>query len=219
VGVSRGQLRTATTAGVMSIVLVRHGETEGNVSRVLQVAETPLNARGLRQAERLAERLHDSGISHIVCSDLPRAMMTAAPIAARLGLALELTPLLQERNFGDLRGTPYAQLDGNPFAPDVRPPNGESWDMFHARVAEAFAFIAAARAKLTAGHLLVVTHGLVCRAILTRHVAWTESDPPPERFYNTSVSILEPIAPYTALLTNCYKHLGPDELESTGGAA
>jgi probable phosphoglycerate mutase len=203
----------------MSIVLVRHGETQGNASRVLQVAETPLNARGLRQAERLAERLHDFGITHILCSDLPRALMTAAPIAARLGLAVETTPLLQERNFGDLRGTPYAEVSGNPFAPDFHPPNGESWDMFHERVAHAFAYLTAARARLTAGHLLVVTHGLVCRAILARHVAWTDRDPPPERFYNTSVSILDPIAPYAARLTNCYKHLGPDELEVAGGAA
>lgn len=203
----------------MSIVIVRHGETEGNASRVLQVAETPLNARGMRQAERLAERLHDFGITQILCSDLPRAQMTAAPIAARLGLPVELTALLQERNFGDLRGTPYARVNGDPFGPDFHPPNGESWDMFHERVAQAFEYIADVRAKLTEGHLLVVTHGLVCRAILTRHVAWTDRDPPPDRFYNTSVTVLEPIAPYTARLTNSYDHLGPDELETTGGAA
>lgn len=203
----------------MSIVLVRHGETEGNASRVLQLAETPLNARGLRQAQRLAERLHDFGITQILCSDLPRARMTAEPIAARLGLPVETTPLLQERNFGDLRGTPYANVAGNPFAPDFVPPNGESWDVFHARVAQAFEYAAALRAKLREGQLLVVTHGLVCRAILTRHVAWNESVPPPDRFHNTGVTILDPIAPYAARLTNCCVHLGPEDLELTGGAA
>jgi probable phosphoglycerate mutase len=203
----------------MSIVIVRHGETEGNAARVLQVAETPLNARGMRQAERLAERLHDFGITHILCSDLPRALMTAAPIAARLGLTVETTPLLQERNFGDLRGTPYSQVQGDPFGPDFHPANGESWAMFHERVAEAFAYLAAARAKLTAGHLLVVTHGLVCRAILSRHVAWTDVSPPPDRFHNTSVTVLDPIAPYAARLTNCYLHLRPEDMEQAGGAA
>jgi probable phosphoglycerate mutase len=202
----------------MSIVMVRHGETEGNAARVLQVAETPLNARGMRQAERLAARLHDFGITQIVCSDLARARMTAAPIAARLGLEVVTTPLLQERNFGDLRGTPYAQLNGNPFAPDFAPPNGETWEMFHARVAQAFAHIVELRAKLTEGHLLVVTHGLVCRAVLTRHVAWSASEPPPERFHNTSVTILDPRAPYAPTLTNCCVHLGPEDLEPAGGA-
>jgi 2,3-bisphosphoglycerate-dependent phosphoglycerate mutase len=203
----------------MSIVVVRHGETEGNASRVLQLPDVPLNARGIRQAERLAERLHDFGITQIVCSDLLRARMTAQPIAKRLGIAVETTPLLQERNFGDLRGTPYANLSDNPFAPDFVPPNGESWPMFHQRVAQAFEHVAALRAKLARGHLLVVTHGLVCRAILVRHVARSEATPPPERFHNTSVTVLDPIAPYAARLTNCYVHLGPDDLELAGGAA
>jgi probable phosphoglycerate mutase len=203
----------------MSIVIVRHGETEGNASRVLQVADTPLNARGLRQAERLAERLRDFGITQILCSDLARARMTAAPIAARLGLTVETTPLLQERNFGDLRGTPYAAVNGNPFALDFHPPNGETWDVFHERVARAFAYLTAARAKLAHGHLLVVTHGLVLRAILSRHIAWDQSEPPPERLHNTSVTILDPVAPYAARLTNCFTHLGPEDIEATGGAA
>jgi probable phosphoglycerate mutase len=203
----------------MSIVMVRHGETEGNAARVLQVADTPLNARGMRQAERLAERLKDFGITQIVCSDLARARMTAAPIAARLGLPVLTTPLLQERNFGDLRGTPYAEVKGNPFAPDFEPPNGETWEMFHARVERAFAHIVGLREKLTHGHLLVVTHGLVCRAILTRHVAWSGTEPPPERFHNTGVTILDPRAPYAPALTNCCVHLGPEDLEPAGGAA
>ncbi|HKU44031.1 MAG TPA: histidine phosphatase family protein, partial [Polyangiales bacterium] len=130
----------------MSIVLVRHGETDGNATRVLQLPDIPLNARGMRQAERLAERLHGQPIRYIVCSDLLRAQMTAAPIAARLGLPVETTPLLQERNFGDLRGKSYLEVGGNPFAPDFVPPNGESWPVFHERVAKAFAYIAELRA-------------------------------------------------------------------------
>src|SRR4051812_7269768 len=99
----------------MTIVLVRHGETAGNAARVLQTADVPLNDRGIQQAARLAERLYTHGFSHIVCSDLLRARMTAAPISARSGLTFEETPLLQERNFGDLRGTAYADLHENPF--------------------------------------------------------------------------------------------------------
>ena len=38
------------------IVLIRHGETEGNRQRILQTAETLLNAQGQQQAERLARR-------------------------------------------------------------------------------------------------------------------------------------------------------------------
>ncbi|HEY0991090.1 MAG TPA: histidine phosphatase family protein, partial [Kofleriaceae bacterium] len=93
----------------MAIVLVRHGETPGNAARVVQRPEVPLNERGIRQAALLAERLLALGFAHVLCSDLPRARMTAEPLRAR-GHAIEETPLLQERNFGDLRGTPYDQL-------------------------------------------------------------------------------------------------------------
>lgn len=203
----------------MSIVLVRHGETEGNATRVLQLPDIPLNERGMRQAERLADRLQTFDIRQIVCSDLQRARMTAAPIAARLGLPVELTPLLQERNFGDLRGRSYLDVGGNPFAPDFVPPNGESWPVFHLRVEQAFAYIAKLRAELAEGDLLVVTHGLVCRAMFERHIVWQESGQPPERFHNTAVNILDPRAPFVARLANCCVHLDPADLEPLGGAA
>jgi len=203
----------------MSIVLVRHGETDGNATRVLQLPDVPLNERGMRQAERLAERLQTLDITQIVCSDLLRARMTAAPIAARLGLQVETTPLLQERNFGDLRGQAYASLSSNPFAPDFAPPNGESWPVFRQRVEHAFAYIAQLRAKLSEGQLLVVTHGLVCRAMFERHIAWLEPGVPPERFHNTAVNILDPLAPFAARLANCCTHLDPADVEPLGGAA
>ena len=152
----------------MTIVIVRHGETDGNAARVLQRPDAPLNERGRRQAEQLAQRLAARGFVRILCSDLARARMTAAPLAARSGIAIEESPLLQERNFGDLRGTAYAALAEDPFGPDFAPPNGEDWPAFHARVAEAFAFIVSRR-RGADGTLVVVTHGLVCRALVERH--------------------------------------------------
>lgn len=94
----------------MTILLVRHGETDGNAARILQRPDVPLNERGTRQAEQLAGRLSAFGFVCILCSDYLRARMTAAPLAARSGIAIEESPLLRERNFGDLRGMPYAQL-------------------------------------------------------------------------------------------------------------
>src|SRR5215813_3826997 len=101
----------------MTILLVRHGETDGNAARILQRPDVPLNARGMRQAEQLASRLSALGFVSILCSDLVRARMTAAPLAAGSGIAIEESPLLQERNFGDMRGLPYAALDEDPFGP------------------------------------------------------------------------------------------------------
>jgi probable phosphoglycerate mutase len=190
----------------MTILLVRHGETAGNASRVLQRPDAPLNERGVRQAERLAQRLFDDGFVHVVCSDLLRARMTAAPLAARSGVAVEESPLLQERNFGDLRGVPDAELTENPFGSDFAPPNGEDWPTFHARAAEAFDFIVSTRRRVK-GPLVVVTHGLVCRALVNRHVQLPEGTVAPELFGNTSVTVLHEDAPYKVSLLNCTSHL------------
>src|ERR1043166_2170995 len=190
----------------MTILLVRHGETDGNATRVLQRSDIPLNERGIWQAKKLARRLVADGFVHILCSDLPRARMTAAPLATRSGVAIEESPLLQERNFGDLRGVPYAELAENPFGPDFAPPNGEDWPTFHTRVADAFDFIVSRRRGVN-GALVVVTHGLVCRALVGRHAQLPNGVVVPELFSNTSVTILREDAPHAVSLLNCTRHL------------
>lgn len=191
----------------MTILLVRHGETAGNAARVVQRPEVPLNERGICQAARLAERLLGLGFAHVLCSDLPRARMTAEPLRAQ-GSAIEETSLLQERNFGDLRGTPYAELTFDPFAPGYVPPRGESEEVFHRRVARAFALVVERRRGLS-GALVVVTHGLVCRAILAHQV---RAGAVPDHFANASLTVLDPDPPFAARLVNCTQHLseGPD---------
>ncbi len=190
----------------MSILLVRHGETAGNAGRVMQTPDVPLNERGRAQAEQLAVRLGAYGFAALLSSDLARARMTAAPLSARTGVVVEESALLQERNFGDLRGMAYDSLGGNPFDPDFIPPNGESWDAFHERVARAFAFVVRRRADLH-GPLVVVTHGLVCRAIVQRHVRVPDDWPIPTRYDNTSLTILDAEPPHLVRRLNCIDHL------------
>ena len=106
----------------MSLLLIRHGETALNVARVLQPADTPLSARGVEQAEALANRLAASGVARIVSSDLPRALRTAQAIAAGTGARIETSALLQERNFGDWRGQPYDAMTIDPLTMREAPP-------------------------------------------------------------------------------------------------
>jgi 2,3-bisphosphoglycerate-dependent phosphoglycerate mutase len=190
----------------MTILVVRHGETDGNAARILQRPDVPLNQRGVSQAEQLARRLFAHGFVHILCSDFLRARMTAVPLAACSGIAIEESPLLQERNFGDLRGVPYAELAEDPFGPDFVPPNGEDWPRFHTRVAEAFAFIVSRRRAVN-GTLVVVTHGLVCRALVERHALVPEGISVPATFDNTSVTGLHEDVPHAVTLINCTRHL------------
>lgn len=190
----------------MTIYLIRHGETALNAARVVQPANTPLSDRGLRQAQELAKRLSSAGLTGIFCSDLERAVQTAEPISAVTGLTIQYSDVLQERNFGDLRGRPYDSLGFDPIAAPEAPPNGESTETFAQRVARAFSDILA-RYAVTGGNLAVVTHGLVVRTILERHVALPAGGGAPERLGNTSISIIDPQPPYAVRLMNCTQHL------------
>jgi broad specificity phosphatase PhoE len=190
----------------MAIFLIRHGETLGNASRTVQLPDNPLSPRGIVQAERLATRLEGEGIAAILSSDFSRAAQTAERLARVTGLPVRHDPLLQERNFGDLRGTPYAELGFDMFAPGYVPPNGETWEVFHARIDRAWALIQA-RAAAVASHLAVVTHGLVCRSLAARHLILPEGQAVPERWENTALTIIDQEAPWRVRLLNSIAHL------------
>jgi broad specificity phosphatase PhoE len=205
---------------VSRLFLIRHGETVGNAARIVQRPDSPLSPRGQAQAARLAGRLAAEGIAQIISSDLVRAAATAEHLRRATGAPLAFEPLLQERNFGDLRGTPYAELELDPFAPDYAPPNGETWPVFHARVDRAWARVQEL-ASATHGSLAVVTHGLVCRSLVARHLALADGLTAPESWGNTALTIVEGPAPWRVRLLNCVAHLeelGAQPLADSGVA-
>src|SRR5205809_1131965 len=189
----------------MSIFLIRHGETEGNAARIVQ--RSPSAAPSRPSGWPVASRARASCRS---CRAISRAVTTATRLHDVTRVPLAFDPLLQERNFGDVRGTPYADLGVDLFAPDYAPPNGETWPAFHARVDRAWARIqelaAAAR-----GHLAVVTHGLVCRSLAERHLVLPDGEAVPLRWENTSLTIVDGRAPWRVRLLNCIAHL--DDLD------
>jgi 2,3-bisphosphoglycerate-dependent phosphoglycerate mutase len=193
----------------MLIYLIRHGETASNAARILQTPEIPLSEHGLRQADRLARRLANAGITEIWSSDLRRAVMTAERIQAATGARVQLDAGLQERNYGDARGTPYAELGVDILAPEYAPPGGETWDIFHARVAATWARLTAEMPRVS-GNLAVVTHGLVCYSLALHHL--TVTDPTATmRWSNTSVTVIEAAPPWTVQLLNCTAHLNAED--------
>lgn len=159
----------------MAILLIRHGETLGNRNRIIQVPETPLSDRGLQQAARLGTRLADVPVHEIWTSHLARARMTAEAVGHSTGAVLTEIPELEERNLGALRGTPYADLDFDPFMPGYAPPEGESWETFHERVDRTWARIERHWSERFAEgpadrHLAVVSHGLFLRSLIERNL-------------------------------------------------
>ena len=196
----------------MAIYLVRHGESVSNAARIVQLPDVRLSPAGIHQAERLARRLADAGIARILSSDLPRAVMTADTLHAVTRAPVTLDPGLQERNYGDVRGTPYASLCVDIFAADYEPPGGETWADFHARVDAAWARVLATTAA-TSGNLAVVTHGLVCQAVLERHLDAPPGDAPV--WGNTALTIVDGTPPRRVRLLASTAHL---DVGPSGGA-
>jgi 2,3-bisphosphoglycerate-dependent phosphoglycerate mutase len=190
----------------MSILLIRHGETDSNAARIVQTPDVPLSARGIAQAERLAQRLAGEGVAAILCSDLRRAIMTAERVQAATGAPLMRDAGLQERNYGDIRGRTYASLGVDILAPEYAPPGGERWGDFHARVDAAWERIAAAAAA-TAGNLAVITHGLVCYSLALRHLQLPRDHRAAGGWNNASLTIIEARPPWVVRALNCTSHL------------
>ena len=148
------------------LILIRHGETDWNLQHRFQgQIDVPLNARGLAQADRLAERLLGESIDAMACSDLTRARQTASPAAAALSLAPESLPALREQGFGVLEGLALPEiLERHPreweqwrrHDPDYALPGGENVRSFHDRVVAAVRELAARHRGM---RLAVVTHG------------------------------------------------------------
>lgn len=131
---------------------------------------------GIAQARALAERLAGEPVERLISSDLGRARETAAPIADRLGIAIEVDPDLRERHYGVLEGRTRGEIErDHPEAyaflarrdPGYVIPGGESGEGFYARALRALERVAAAHAG---SRIAVVTHGGVL-SVLYRHAA------------------------------------------------
>lgn len=124
---------------LLRVYLIRHGETEYNRTMKVQGhAEIPLNDLGIAQAARLARRFSGVRLDRIYASDLRRATMTAAILAAHTGAPLLYDPGLRERDPGDLTHKDYQESLRFFTDPAYEPPAGETHHAFLARVKKTF---------------------------------------------------------------------------------
>ncbi|WIY04248.1 histidine phosphatase family protein [Amycolatopsis mongoliensis] len=90
----------------MRLLLIRHGQTDGNVRGALDTAlpGPPLTELGRTQADDLAARLAGEPIAAVYASQATRAQQTAAPLAARFSLDVQVVDGVHEVVAGDLEG-------------------------------------------------------------------------------------------------------------------
>ena len=159
-----------TATRTLTLHFVRHGETDWNAERRIQgqLAHVGLSALGHEQAAAAAEKLAACGAAALYASDLDRTMQTAAPIAACLGLEVVREPALRERNFGELQGRLYSEVNDIVhewwLRHDEQFPGGETNRQMYDRVAR---FLDALRADPPCDCIVLVTHGGTINCALT----------------------------------------------------
>ena len=157
------------------LLLVRHGETELKSSeRLWGHTDVKLNALGLKQAERLRDRLAQEKISAIYSSELKRALVTAEIIASRHHLTVVICPELYEIDFGQLEGLTLEEV-GQLYPevirlreernPKLKYPGGDSVIEFDERVSK---FLSRLEQHTDGETILIVAHSGVLRILLCR---------------------------------------------------
>jgi len=161
---------TGTTANI-TLIFVRHGETESNaVKKFMGQLDSPLSALGRSQAAAVAARLGQSHVDAIYTSDLGRAAATAEQIAAACKLPVVVR--LRERNAGIFQGLSHAEArekfpadyaETEDPTPESAIPGGESAVHVRTRFVPFLDEVCQRHAGQT---VILVTHGAFIRTVL-----------------------------------------------------
>lgn len=88
-----------------TIYIVRHGETDANLTHTIQgQSNSALNSKGKIQAKQISRKLKKITFDNIFSSDLLRAKQTADILALERKLAVQTSQTLRERRWGRLEG-------------------------------------------------------------------------------------------------------------------
>lgn len=177
----------------MRLILIRHGESEGNASGVIQGRlDFGLSETGVRQACATAAFLAEVGPDRLVTSPLRRATQTAEILAGQLGRAPLPMPELMEYDIGQASGLTAGELRRRfpevfaAVAAGHRPtfPGEEGRDNFAARLRKALDQLAEA-----GGTTIAVAHGGVISSLC--HLAVGIDVNRPGAFHVANCSITE----------------------------
>lgn len=153
------------------LIFIRHGYSEYNhLKKFTGQLDIPLTPLGVKQAEITAQYLLKTyKIDAIYSSDLSRAVNTAKPVAAALGLPVQTDKRLRELNLGDWTDMYIADVrekypaEYEAYRKGARCMGGESTDELKDRALQAVLEIVRNNANKT---VLITAHGGTIRAIL-----------------------------------------------------
>lgn len=156
-----------------TIYLVRHGESEGNASRIFHTHDVALTEKGREQAAFMARRAAKLPIDVIIASPLLRTRQTAAAIVSAIQKPIEYSELFIERKIpSELRGLHHddpaarkpLELMHGYEKPDFRYSDEENFEDLKARANAALSYLE----NRPEQHILVVGHGFFTRTLVAR---------------------------------------------------
>jgi probable phosphoglycerate mutase len=168
----------------LTLLAIRHGETELNVAKRYQGhSDSPLTENGRKQVSSLGRRMEKIKFDTLISSDLGRTQETATIIAEYTGHSIKTDSRLRERNYGVLEGLTVSdikaghsevleRLDAND--PDYIIPAGESLRQHYQRNVAVFEEL---QSGISDGRVALVVHGGVLDSLF-RYVARLPLDQP-----------------------------------------
>ncbi len=187
----------------MKIYIVRHGESEGNLSRIHMIGSDPLSKKGIKQAKRLCKRFTNIPIDLIITSSFIRAKTTAQIIQNNI-----LKPLVSSKLFVEAKRPSEIELKkiDIPETIEIRMLIKANYERFDFRYSDEETFLDLKDRALKAinylekknyNNLLVVSHGDFIRMIVMLVIIGKDATPQDYlnmrniHFDNTGISILE----------------------------
>jgi broad specificity phosphatase PhoE len=180
------------------LLLVRHGVTDHNTSgKFLGHTDAEMSPEGLRQVEKLRDRLAKEHFDTIYSSDLKRTMTTAEIICSGHPGEIVVCPELREINYGQTESLTYSEIKNlfpelaeaiHDFSPDMSFPGGETLQEFISRTLK---FLDRLDLRAPQPKILIVSHGgpirtLLCELLGVGQVFWRTF-----RLDNASLSIVD----------------------------
>jgi probable phosphomutase (TIGR03848 family) len=161
----------------MTVILLRHGRSTSNTAHVLagRSEGVELDDKGRQQAADLVDRVAELPIRAVVSSPMLRCRSTVEPLAAALGIELEIDDRFAEVDYGEWTGRKIGDLVKEPLWAVVQAhpsaavfPGGEGLAQVQTRAVAAVRDHDARLAEQHGGDALwlACTHGDVIKAVV-----------------------------------------------------
>lgn len=148
--------------GSVILYIVRHAEVKKDVDGKMRgLLNDPLDEKGQKQAQGLADLFRDRYLAAVFSDDLKRTKQTLEPIASQKDLVINIDPELRSWDVGELEGRSIEankdKIKAFKSQPDTIPAGGQSWRSYLNQVQRFFSHYWTM--ALESGPVMLVLHG------------------------------------------------------------